>query len=93
MNLEESRAQIEEVDSGILELMARRVDLARDVLAAKQERGLPIDDPEQNGRVLDRATGLAMERGLDVGPVREIFKILIRMNIEKQLELMGRRGF
>ena len=71
----------------------RRVDLARDVLAAKQERGLSIDDPEQNGRVLDRATGLAMERGLDVGPVREIFKILIRMNIEKQLELMGRRGF
>jgi len=93
VKLEGARAQIEEIDARILELVARRVGLALDVLEAKQERGLPVEDPAQGERVLERVTDMALERGLDVGPVRELFSILIRMNLEKQLELKGKRGF
>jgi len=92
LNLEEIREEISEVDARILELIVRRVALAQDVLAAKTELQVPIDDPRQNGKVLDRATDIAVESGLDVEPVREIFKILIRMNQERQLKLSTESG-
>ncbi len=92
MNLEEIREEIEDIDARILELIARRASLAQKVLVAKRELGLPIDDPEQNERVLGRATELAVESGLDIEPVRNIFDILIIMNQERQHKLRGELG-
>jgi chorismate mutase len=92
LNLEEIRKEIEEIDARILELIVHRVSLAQKVLLAKQELGLPIDDQEQNERVLGRATELAVESGLDIEPVRDIFDILIIMNQERQHKLRGELG-
>ena len=92
MKLEEIREEIEDIDARILELIARRVSLAQKVLVAKQELGMHIDDPKQNERVLGRATELAIESGLDIEPVRNIFDILIIMNQDRQHKLRGEFG-
>ena len=74
--LEKVRGQIAAIDAEIVELIARRTDLASQVLHAKRADGFtPIDD--------------ATERNIDAGSVKKIFEILIAMNLEIQHGLSG----
>jgi chorismate mutase len=90
MGLAEHRRKIEEIDSEIIQLIARRLQEAKRIFRAKRVVGLEISDPEQETLVLRRAMDSATELGLDAGAIREIFAILIAMSLEKQRELQGR---
>jgi chorismate mutase len=90
MGLAEHRKEIEEIDSEIIQLIARRLQQVQRVFLAKRASGLEISDPEQETLVLRRAMDSATELGLDAGAVRDIFEILIAMSLEKQKELSGR---
>jgi chorismate mutase len=88
--LEAVRKEIEEIDMAILALIERRIDLAEKVLESKRINGTSINDHKQNEIVINRALNAATEHNLDVGLVKAIFEILIRMSIERQNELSGR---
>ena len=88
--LEAVRKEIEEIDKEILSLIDRRVNLAERVLESKRINGTSINDRKQNEVVINRALNTATELNLDVGSVKEIFEILIRMSIERQNELSGK---
>lgn len=87
--IKEVRAEIEKIDREIIELIHKRVDLAEKVLESKQKEGMQINDKGQNHVVLERAVDAATEKNLDTSSIKEIFEILIRMNIERQHELSG----
>ncbi|TGC08372.1 chorismate mutase [Methanolobus halotolerans] len=87
--INEVRTEIEKIDHEIIELIHRRVGLAEKVLESKQKEGMQINDRGQNHVVLDRAVYAATEKNLDTSSIKEIFEILIRMNIERQHELSG----
>jgi len=88
--LEVVRKEIEEIDREILALISRRVNLAEKVLESKRINGASINDRTQNEVVINRGVNAATELNLDVGFVKEIFKILIQMSIERQEELSGK---
>ena len=73
-----------------LPLLDRRVNLAEKVLESKRINGTSINDRKQNEVVINRALNAATELNLDVGSVKAIFEILIRMSIERQNELSGK---
>ncbi len=52
MGLDESREAIRAIDEQIASLFVERMEAARDIAAYKQERGLPVEDKEQEARVL-----------------------------------------
>ncbi|WP_091932031.1 chorismate mutase [Methanolobus profundi] len=87
--INEVRQEIRLIDSEIMQLIHKRVGMAAKVLEAKKKEAININDPSQNTVVLDRAADAAVELNLDVSAVKEIFKILITMNIERQQELSG----
>ncbi|WP_319508165.1 chorismate mutase [uncultured Methanolobus sp.] len=87
--IKEVRDEIEQIDSEIIQLIHKRVGMAAKVLEAKKKEGININDPSQNTVVQDRAADAAVELNLDASAVKEIFNILIRMNIERQHELSG----
>lgn len=88
--LEVVRKEIEEIDREILSLIDKRVNLAEKVLESKRINGTSINDRKQNEVVINRALNTATELNLDVGSIKEIFEILIRMSIERQNELSGK---
>lgn len=88
--LEAVRKEIEEIDREILSLIDKRVNLAEKVLESKRINGTSINDRKQNEVVINRALNTATELNLDVGSIKEIFEILIRMSIERQNELSGK---
>lgn len=87
-SLEQLRAEVEKIDGQIIELIARRTKLAEEILAAKKEAKVEIDDPQQVKKVLQRAIDKARAKELDAGSVERIFEILVEMNIRRQKELM-----
>jgi chorismate mutase len=87
--IKEVRDELEQIDSEIMQLIHKRIGMATKVLEAKKLEKININDPAQNTVVLDRAADAAIELNLDVSAVKEIFSILIRMNIERQQELRG----
>ena len=88
--LDAVREEIEKIDMEILALIGKRVNLAEKVLESKRINGTSINDHKQNEMVINRALNAATELNLDVGSVKAIFEILIRMSIERQNELSGR---
>jgi chorismate mutase len=88
--LESVRKEIEEIDREILALIDRRVNLAERILESKRINGTSINDQKQNDVVINRALNAATELNLDLGSIKAVFEILIRMSIERQNELSGK---
>jgi chorismate mutase len=78
------RDEIAGVDAAILDLLARRHDLARRVGAAKRAAGVPIVDPAREAAVIRRIAERARERQLPTEPVRELFRRIIAMARDAQ---------
>jgi len=86
MTLDELRAEIEEIDRDIVELIARRTYVADTVAAVKAERDLPTTDEGQEERVMDRAGENAERFDVDANLVKAIFRLLIELNKVEQRE-------
>ncbi len=69
---------IEEIDSRIIDLIARRLELR-------------LKNPEKESGH-DHVMDMAIERGLDAGKIREIFMLLEEMAREKIDEMSGKTG-
>jgi chorismate mutase len=80
------RAEIEEIDQSIVDLMARRVELARQTGTLKRAAGSFTLDPEREAAVIRRAAALAREAALDEEAVRAVFWQIIGMARRAQQE-------
>ncbi|QHS17441.1 chorismate mutase [Halopenitus persicus] len=86
MSLDELRAEIEDIDREIVELIARRTYVADTVAAVKEERDLPTTDESQEARVMERAGENAEQFDVDANLVKAIFRLLIELNKVEQRE-------
>ena len=77
MNIEDWRAEIDEVDSELLRLLNRRARLAAKVGRLKRAAGLPLMDPDRETRVL-RKLQQANTGPLDQRAVAKVFRRIIR---------------
>lgn len=89
MSLEKIRAEISEVDTGIIRLIARRQKLAEDVARIKVAHGLPVHDRKRVASVMESIFEQAVESRIDPVSVQKIFEILIAMSEDRQKEYTG----
>ena len=54
MDLQESREVIKQVDEEMAKLFERRMEAVREIAAFKKERGLPIEDKEQERLIMPK---------------------------------------
>lgn len=74
------RAEIEQVDRGLLALVAERLELARRAGEVKRSFHEPVIDPPQEDEVIGRAIQFAHEHGIDPEAVRAIMARVIEMS-------------
>jgi chorismate mutase len=86
MSLDELRAEIEEIDRELVELIARRTYVADTIARVKAERGLPTTDETQEERVMERAGHNAEQFDVDANLVKAVFRLLIELNKVEQRE-------
>jgi chorismate mutase-like protein len=76
LDLPALRNEIDELDSQVLKLVARRIELVLKIGEYKRERGLPVYDAERERMVLHRLMQLA-PAGLSPEVVQHIFERII----------------
>lgn len=54
MNLEEARAQLDNIDDQIVVLFNERMDMVEEVIKAKAEEGVAVSDPNREAEILAR---------------------------------------
>jgi chorismate mutase len=86
MSLDELRAEIEDIDRELVELIAQRTYVASAVAEVKAERGLPTTDEKQEEAVMTRAGENARRFDVDANLVKAIFRLLIELNKVEQRE-------
>jgi chorismate mutase len=89
MSLVSVREKIDDIDARFLKLIAERQRLAGEMAHLKFREGIPIRDPGQRERVLERAFDRAVESKVDPVSVQKIFDILVQMSEDRQQECMG----
>lgn len=72
------RAQIDDVDAQVMELLARRLELVAQVGEVKGRHGLPIYDPERERAMIARKREHAAERGLSPDLVEDVLRRCMR---------------
>lgn len=80
------RAEIEAVDASIIEALARRMDLAREVRSVKQRAGQPVLDPAREADVVARVGARSREVGLPEDEMRALYWRIMAMARRVQLE-------
>ena len=89
MTIEELRARIDRIDSGIVRLYEERMEAARLIGRYKREHNLPVTDPEREEQLLSRVsreTGAENREG-----IRELFRLLMAHSRARQ-ETDGKAG-
>jgi chorismate mutase/prephenate dehydratase len=89
-DLPQLRRELDEVDRGLVDLIARRLDVVAAVGAAKARTDTPVRDAERERAVLDGVVAIAEERGVSGDLVRRIFREIIGHAVDRQVaELTG----
>jgi chorismate mutase len=75
--LDHLRAEIARIDGAIFDLIRERVEVARQVGAAKSAAGMPILDPAREAAVVRGAAVRARDEGVCEDEIRQIYWQLI----------------
>jgi len=75
--IERLRTEIDEVNTELLDLLERRLDLSVQVGEIKQSSGLPLYSEERERDLLDRFRAEAAERGIDPDYVEELMAVVL----------------
>ncbi len=83
----DGRERIDAIDEQILELVARRIEVAGELLTAKHTRGIDTRDKPRQSAIYDRLVAIAADftdRGVHLSKhqIRELFATLIRLGMD-----------
>ncbi len=84
------RDRIAAVDARLVELVAERARLAREIGDAKRRAGLPTLDPAREAQVVRAAAARARAYGLDDEGVRDLYWRLIGLCRDEQAQQEAR---
>ena len=89
-NLTELRRQIDRVDDKLLELLARRMRISREIGVYKQEHNMPILQAPRYDEILENRTKIGASMDLNTDFVEKILKEIHEESIRQQVIVMNR---
>lgn len=81
------RAMVDATDRDLLQAVARRMGLVREIADVKRAAGLRIRDVQREHEVLEDRMKVASELGLPVGEMESLFRLLLRASRDYQAML------
>jgi chorismate mutase / prephenate dehydrogenase len=90
--LDQLRAQIDSIDSQLVDLLAQRRRVVQAVTEVKQQHDLPTFHPAREENLISTRRAQATEAGLDPDYVEDLFRTVLRHSRVGQLDTLGRRG-
>ncbi|MBB3771163.1 MULTISPECIES: chorismate mutase [Ancylobacter] len=83
------RAEIDIIDAQLVDLLARRFEVVKHVIAVKQAEGLAALLPERVEDVVEKVMATAETRGVPPELVEKLWRVLIEWVIAYENERLG----
>jgi chorismate mutase len=88
-NLSELRRQIDDIDENLLEILARRMRISREIGIYKKEHNMPILQTPRYGEILEKRARTAVEMDLNPEFIEKIMKEIHEESIRQQMNVMN----
>jgi len=92
MKLEELRKKIDEIDARIVELIAERQEISREIGKGKNKTNRVIEDRERELRVLKNVRNLARSRKISPGDIENVYRQIINASKKVQRVAVAYQG-
>ncbi len=79
------RARLDEIDDELIRLLARRMEIVREIGEVKREKGLTVFQPFRYKETMERCAALSVNHKLDVEAVKDVFEAIHSESIRQQL--------
>ncbi len=89
-SLEALRKQIDECDNALLELLAKRMRVSREIGSYKKEHNMTIVQTARYSEILDKRGAQGSLCGMSSSFVRDIFELIHEESITQQAEVMNK---
>ena len=79
------RARLDEIDDELIRLLARRMEIVREIGKVKKEKGITVFQPFRYKETMERCAALCVNHKLDVEAVKDVFEAIHSESIRQQL--------
>ena len=87
MNLDELRVEIDKIDKGLVELFAKRMDVAADIAAYKKENGLPVLDATRERDKINALMEMAPDQFEE--HIHSLYSLIFELSRSYQNKILG----
>jgi chorismate mutase len=89
--LKNSREEIDKIDNEIINLIANRTLLAKDIINAKIFLDMDIYDKNREKVIYDKVSKLAIDKNIDKNIIIKIIDLLTKLSKDQQKEILERK--
>lgn len=89
-NLVHLRHQIDEIDENLLELLAKRMRISREIGVYKKEHNMPILQSPRYSEILEKRASMGGSMDLNVDFIKEIMKEIHEESVRQQMIIMNK---
>lgn len=90
-NLSELRRQIDQIDEQLLELLAKRMRISREIGVYKKEHNMPILQSPRYNEILTKRSNMGESMELNADFVKEILKEIHEESVRQQVIIMNQQ--
>lgn len=89
-NINELRRQIDDIDNSIIEILAKRMRVCREIGQYKKEHGMTILQTARYSEILDKRGAQGSLCGIDPQCTAQIFEAIHEESVRQQLEILNK---
>lgn len=89
--LQEFRRRIDECDNALLELLARRMDICREIGEYKKEHNMQVVQTLRYTEILDKRSSQGIQAGMSQGFIRDVFEHIHEESVNQQIEIINKK--
>ncbi len=89
-NLHELRRQIDECDNSLIEVLAKRMRVAREIGTYKKEHNMPILQTGRYNEILDKRGAQGALCGMDASFIKKVFEAIHEESVRQQMEIINK---
>jgi chorismate mutase len=84
------RKQIDEIDNELIDLLARRMGISREIGMYKKEHGLTVVQTKRYSEILDKRAAQGALKGIESDCIKKIFESIHEESVRQQINLISK---
>ena len=89
-SIEALRSQIDECDNSLLDILAKRMRISREIATYKREHNMTVVQATRYNEILDKRGAQGSLCGMDANFVKQVFELIHEESVRQQMEIINK---